>query len=398
MRKYGLDPQCIVSQGYDGASVMSGRCRGVQKLIRDSVPHAIYIHCQAHVLNLVLVDSVKSIPEAEEFFALLEALYVFISTSKAHTIYLAKQKEMYPKKPVRELKRLSDTRWTCRYEAINAVSHTFEALMCTLDEIAHGSDRSKGVEAMGLYLQINSFKFLLLLILFDRVLTCTKSLSDYLQNQSLDLAKAGQLVLGTISTLKEFRSDVTWSKTYAYAQQVAKCLKVQVIPLSRRRLPRECTRQLEDFVVTESTGSRDTLFTSGEYKVHLYYCILDRFICEINSRFTKENLDLMKSIEACSPQSKNFLNPDQLKALVDHYNLNEDAVMVEASIVRNTIKSCSAEIDSIMDVLREVMPLKDVVPNVMKVLTIASTIAVSTASCERSFSALKRIKSYLRSN
>ena len=36
-------------------------------------------------------------------------------------------------------------------------------------------------------------------------------------------------------------------------------------------------------------------------------------------------------------------------------------------------------------------------PNVVKLLQIAMTICVSTAKCERTFSSLKRIKSYLRS-
>ena len=77
----------MVSQGYDGASVMSGQCSGVQKRIRELAPHAIYIHCYAHTLNLVLVDSVKMVPYVTEFFALLESLYVFISTTKAHAIF-----------------------------------------------------------------------------------------------------------------------------------------------------------------------------------------------------------------------------------------------------------------------------------------------------------------------
>ena len=41
LRHYGLDPACIVSQGYDGASVMSGRCKGVQQRIREVAPHVI---------------------------------------------------------------------------------------------------------------------------------------------------------------------------------------------------------------------------------------------------------------------------------------------------------------------------------------------------------------------
>ena len=49
-------------------SVMSGHCTGVQTRVREFAPYAAYIHCYAHVLNLVLVDSVKSVTHASEFF------------------------------------------------------------------------------------------------------------------------------------------------------------------------------------------------------------------------------------------------------------------------------------------------------------------------------------------
>ena len=65
---YNIDPQMIVSQGYDGASVMSGSCSGVQKRIREVAPCASYIHCHAHVLNLVLVDCAKKNQHAADFF------------------------------------------------------------------------------------------------------------------------------------------------------------------------------------------------------------------------------------------------------------------------------------------------------------------------------------------
>lgn len=102
----------FVSQGYNGASVMSGHCTGVQTRVRAFAPYAVYIHCHAHILNLVLVDSVRSVQLASEFFVLLEALYVFISTSKVHVIFIEKQKRLHPSKPL-ELQKLSDTRWVC---------------------------------------------------------------------------------------------------------------------------------------------------------------------------------------------------------------------------------------------------------------------------------------------
>ena len=53
---FDLSLDNCVSQSYDGASVMSGRCTGVQSRIKEFAPCAIYIHCHAHRLNLVLVD------------------------------------------------------------------------------------------------------------------------------------------------------------------------------------------------------------------------------------------------------------------------------------------------------------------------------------------------------
>jgi len=37
-------------QGYDGASTMSGAYDGVQKLIQDKQPLAVYVHCATHNL------------------------------------------------------------------------------------------------------------------------------------------------------------------------------------------------------------------------------------------------------------------------------------------------------------------------------------------------------------
>ena len=80
LRENELDPQCIVSQGYDGASVMSGRCAGVQQKICEVIPHATYVHCYAHCLNFVRVDSTtKCVSEASDFFSHGNPLYFFVT-------------------------------------------------------------------------------------------------------------------------------------------------------------------------------------------------------------------------------------------------------------------------------------------------------------------------------
>lgn len=49
----------------DGASVMSGKNTGVQARVKFDAPLAFYVCFNAHCLSLVLVDSVKCIPEAD---------------------------------------------------------------------------------------------------------------------------------------------------------------------------------------------------------------------------------------------------------------------------------------------------------------------------------------------
>ena len=141
-----------VSQCYDGASVMSGSLTGVCTRILQDNPKAIEIHCHAHQLNLALVDSCRTLPHASDFFALLESLYVFMSSSIPHSVLLRKQKEF----KMREIRlvKLSDTRWLCRHASIKAIKATITAILAALEEISDGSG-NRAIEARGLLYQVS---------------------------------------------------------------------------------------------------------------------------------------------------------------------------------------------------------------------------------------------------
>lgn len=52
-----LDLTKCRGQRYDGAAVMSGAYSGVQQRIKEKAPHAYFVHCAAHNLNLALKDA-----------------------------------------------------------------------------------------------------------------------------------------------------------------------------------------------------------------------------------------------------------------------------------------------------------------------------------------------------
>lgn len=60
---------------------MSGSTGGVQVHFRRLHPEAIYVHCYAHELNLVLCHTCRAVSEAVELFNLLECVYSFFDQS-----------------------------------------------------------------------------------------------------------------------------------------------------------------------------------------------------------------------------------------------------------------------------------------------------------------------------
>lgn len=206
-----IDLNLCVSQSYDGASVMSGRVGGIQAKIKDLCPQATYCHCYAHRLNLVLVNCCKVIPEVYEYFSLLQSLYVFVSSAAVHCVFERVQENMKIKAPkytpVR-LKRLSDTRWACRVESVQAIRKGYPAITQTLCLIVDGdANRERAVEARGLWHQIQSLQFIVCTIVFEKVLLLTNGLSEVLQAKELDLAAAVDLVDTTRDTLQNWRNN-----------------------------------------------------------------------------------------------------------------------------------------------------------------------------------------------
>ena len=57
----------LIAQAYYGAAVMNGSRNGVQALIKREYPHAHFLHCYAHQLNLVVKRMCSDISLARIF-------------------------------------------------------------------------------------------------------------------------------------------------------------------------------------------------------------------------------------------------------------------------------------------------------------------------------------------
>ncbi|KAL4112477.1 hypothetical protein QTP88_016257 [Uroleucon formosanum] len=219
MEEYKLDISLCRGQAYDGANTMSGRFSGLQSKIKDVSPLALYIHCCAHNLNLVLIDSIRSSINAVSFFGILEALYTFITNSLPRLkIFEEEQKKIDGL--VLTLKQLSETRWASHKHAVDLVYINLPVIVTSLKRISDGELLNIKLKTISEALTIMNFKFSFLLVLWKNILGKVNILSNYLQNSKIDLITAHDMVSTCFLDISSLRNEEHFLKIKCNATEL----------------------------------------------------------------------------------------------------------------------------------------------------------------------------------
>lgn len=168
----------LVGQCYDGASVMAGEISGLQKLIKDDAPNAMFTHCFAHRLNLVLQHGSKCISRCRIFFATLTSIPSYFHQSAKRTFIL--NHVMGKRIPV-----ANETRWSSRSKIIHIVNSEWTNLKAVFSAIV--GDSSSSAEsvngARGYIKNLNNFEFAFLTTVYNEIFGTTDVLFDILQKK-----------------------------------------------------------------------------------------------------------------------------------------------------------------------------------------------------------------------
>ena len=147
---------------YDGASVMSGKHGGVQKLLQEELKREIpYVHCFNHQLHLVVVQAMSAEQPVIDFFSVCNLLYKFIRRPTVACHYIGET-----------LKRLLDQRWTGHLATVQVISKAHENISQLLTELdTHLFPADVRVEAVGLLRAISKPSFRFIALLMSKILT-----------------------------------------------------------------------------------------------------------------------------------------------------------------------------------------------------------------------------------
>ncbi|XP_025192657.1 52 kDa repressor of the inhibitor of the protein kinase-like [Melanaphis sacchari] len=330
--KLGLKKENLVGQGYDGASSMSGIYNGVQKNICNIVPHALYVHCAAHSLNLAISKSCN-IPEIRNCIGSISTITSFFRKSPIRSDILKKFiKDLIPDTRQQTLLKMCETRWVERHDSLLRFKELYLPIANTLRELEHHHNLETSQHAFQLSKTITSSSFVISLYVTEKLFAITLSLCKSLQKINVDLSECCAYVNNCVQVINSIRenSDEEFHKLFLEVENVLSLVDETV------KTPR---------LVRQSIYRNNILADSPEHFLPTY--------------------DTLES---------------ELKVWIEKWKSVPDKKLPKSAI-------------DTLDVMS-----KDLYPNIWCLLSILATLPVSTSSAERTFSTLRRLKSYLRNS
>ena len=155
LKRLNLPTEMMYGQCYDGASNMSGRFNGVQALLKETQPHAVFVHCAAHRMNLATLGAMTTSLRNSHNEA--SSIIEFIRPSPKRLAAFEHQKA----DDAPRLCSYSRTRWTTNERCLRSLLDKWVAVMDTLAAIeSDGATTGEiAVKVRGFRRAMESFDF-----------------------------------------------------------------------------------------------------------------------------------------------------------------------------------------------------------------------------------------------
>ena len=395
----GLSMDDCRGQCYDGAGNMSGRLNGASSLIRAEHDKAIYVHCMNHRLNLCVADTCQ-LPLVRNMMDVVRKISEFFDNSpKRQQHLISKIRLLMPAANHFVLVNVCRTRWIERIDGMDRIVELLHPVVATLEDISMNRNapsdgnwnQNSRNDAQALINAI-TFSFIITVVIVRHILDLTRPLTVRLQKKAMDLLKAREEVLLLKSALRGMQTDLNTRHHALYEEAVTLARRVSVQPSMPRIIQRQVYRNNAPAPTPEDY-----------YRINLTTNFLNHVLMQLDSRFEDDVFVCYKGFSVI-PSILLATDPiwkDNVREFCDHYRQdipNYAGLPAELLLWERMWKEKKDRREDIPDSIGATLEQidKDAYVNIYTMLQILITIPISSASCERSISTLRNLKTYLR--
>lgn len=359
----GISFDKLIAQSYDGAAVMSGRLNSVQTKVRNKYPNAHFIHCYAHQFNLIIQKAVSSNTGVKLFFANLQAFSTFFSHSAKRTAVLDKIVQARPP-------RAAVTRWSFQSRTVNCIYENKDKILeCLETIIINASDSKTTNEASGLINFLNNDNFQFWLEVFHLIMPHVEIFFNEVQTRGATVTYIYKCQESFEHEMHKVREKIDNVTTTGVLLRPSRNVTV---PGDRRSV---AAKEVCDTIISQ---------------------VKDRF--QFTGHLSAVRLFLVESFKE---YRKNFPDKTFSETVNSYPHFDKNKLKTELQVLYERDDICSVDKgNSICALMKFIFDhdLTNVFSETYKLLLIIATTPMTTAECERCFSTLKRIKTFLRNS
>ena len=388
-------------QCYDGCSTMTGAKNGVVVKIKEEEARALYTHCYSHSLNLAVGDTMKKSKFLKDVIDTTIELTKLVKKSPKRDAKLKNlQSDMADTDFEEEMKRavtvtlFCPTRWTVRAESLNAIIENFDFLQELWKwSLNNCEDTEMKIRIRGMKNHTLEFNYSFGIHLAHLVLSHTDNLSKTLQSTEMSAIEGQEVASYTVQTLKKLRNDEQFELFYKKVSAFAAKHDV-----NDPKLPRKCNAPIRYFFGKAPGEHPET--AEDDYR-RKYFEALDLAINCIEDRFEQNDYKMYACCEqvllkaCCGDDFSNELN-EVLNFYKDDFN--EGLMKVQL----NTLPAIVKDVTTFKELRKCVKALsrasKSLISQVIKLIKLVLVMPATNAVSERSFSAMRRLYKYTRTN
>ncbi|XP_053389806.1 zinc finger protein 862-like [Mercenaria mercenaria] len=370
----------------DGASVMTGKQNGVAARLKKEVnPKLISIHCICHRLALACTDTLEDATYFKQVQLWLVQLWkLFENSPKKLAVYFKVQTEMKSllftvdkskNVAMHRLKKACQTRWLSFNSSVQAILKEYPTVLQTLNKL-----QSSDSAALGLLIKIRSFKFVSAVYILAEVLPHLDQLSKTFQLGTIGLCQVLPSIQYTNDKLDEIADSLSPIEKLCKDLETDGCLSMLELQPSDHDI----------------TGMK---------------CLCRKYIDalkkNIEARFgnTLPILSSLAVIDANKVPGKNdpafkSYGVKDIQVIAEYFDLDKDELTAEWGKLKYDLLRWNSE-DEVKpqnECLKRLVSLNYFYPILSDLADILLSLPVSNAWPERGASAVKRIKTRLRSS
>ena len=219
-----------------------------------------------------------------------------------------------------------------------------------------------------------------------QVLQLTNSLSIHFQKKNANYSSVGILTNATLLELESLRNDDSYKLFWTKSEQFATKEDIRLPDIPRKRK-----------IPSRFGGGEATTINniSSYFKVSIYFPVLDIIINDIKTKFEENNITILNALQCCL--SNKNCSDENILEVCNTYDIIIDDFKAELKLFS---KMClSSDIPENFENRLNFFLSKDLIgsfENMYKIFKIYLSIPMSSASSERSFSSLRRLKTFTR--